>query len=296
METLTPYPINPNVASAVAMKRARHTLDGGCPSMAEQCRMAAQDAVIWQAALILEGRRSIITRSQTKLDKSKSYLNRGLTLASAHEARPWISPKFTACAGATETCIMACVGSRTGQGALPSSAIARIGRTIALHVDPVTWWRLYDAEIRREERKASKLGVALAFRVNIATDLTHIAGESKRRHPAVEHYDYTAILPAMRRNDGVHRVFSRKDGKQSRLAVDVVNRGMGVAVVFAVSARSGGPLPATWQGAPVIDGDYDDTWFARKPASGPFVVGLRVKGSKAQMAQAVASGFAVAAA
>ena len=75
----------------------------------------------------------------------------------------------------------------------------------------------------------------------------------------------------------------------------MLDEGIGVCVVFDVTARSKGPLPTTWRGYPVIDGDIDDLWFTRTPASGPFVVGLRVKATtKGQLAEAIASGFAVA--
>jgi len=73
----------------------------------------------------------------------------------------------------------------------------------------------------------------------------------------------------------------------------MLKEGRGVSVVF--DTRKGEPLPATWQGAPVIDGDINDLWFLRAPKSGAFVVGLRVKGANKQKKQAVDSGFAVAA-
>ena len=65
-----------------------------------------------------------------------------------------------------------------------------------------------------------------------------------------------------------------------------------MAVVFDIKKTDA--KPETWEGAPVIDGDLDDVWFARKPESGPFVVGLYLKGTKAQKAQARSTGFAVA--
>jgi hypothetical protein len=81
------------------------------PKMREQCKMKAFDAVTWQAALLLEGRRKLVTSSQTKLDKAQAtdtgYVNRGLTLSSAKEARPFIGGNFTACFGATVSCAFA---------------------------------------------------------------------------------------------------------------------------------------------------------------------------------------------
>ena len=272
-------------------------------TMADQCAMARDDraarAVCIQAALILEGKRPILTTKQTKLDKAQGdvtgYVNRGLTLATSREASPFVGSAFDACIGATDACRLACVGSRTGQGRLPSSAIARIGRTIALHVDPVTFWARYDREVEREQRRAERKGYRLAMRCNVASDHAHVAARSAATHPDVAHYDYTAIAANVRRDDGVRRVYSLKDGAQRRmLAKRMIDEGRGVAVVFAASARRKEPLPATWNGAPVIDGDLHDLWFLQAPASGPFVVGLRVKGDSAQVQAAIDAGFAVA--
>ena len=131
-------------------------------TMKTQCAMLREgrdlDAVAIQAALILEGKRKVLTTSQTKLDKangaSTGFINRGLTLATSREATPFIGSAFDACIGATEACRMACVGSRTGQGRLASSAIARIGRTIALFGATLEFWDRYDVEIERELRRA----------------------------------------------------------------------------------------------------------------------------------------------
>ena len=271
------------------------------PKMAEQCKMAPFDAVTWQAALILEGRRGVITRSQTKLDKAQStetgYINRGLTLSSAFEAAEFIDELkgYNACPGATDACIVACVGSRTGQGALPSSRIARIGRTLAMWYDSERFNALLDCEIASEAMRAAVFGVKLAFRFNVATDHWQLANECAERHPNVTFYDYSAIPNAVRSNGKVRRVYSRKDGKaRHKQALAMLSAGYGVAVVFDVDARTKAPLPKTWQGVPVIDGDTNDLWFLRAPKTGAFVVGLRVKGTKKQKQNSVELGFAVA--
>ena len=271
-------------------------------TMSTQCAMLREgrdlDAVAIQAALILEGKRKVLTTSQTKLDKangaSTGFINRGLTLATSREAAAFIGSWFDACIGATEACRMACVGSRTGQGRLASSAIARIGRTIALFGATLEFWARYDVEIERELKRAMKKGLRLAIRDNVASDHAHVAARSKAKHPTVEHYDYTAITSNMRRDDGVRRVYSLKDGAQRRvLAKRMLADGHGVAVVFAASARRKEALPKTWAGVPVIDGDLHDLWFLQAPQSGPFVVGLRVKGDNAQVKAARDAGFAV---
>lgn len=264
------------------------------PKMGEQCKMDPSLAIAWQAALILEGRRKVLTYSQTKLDKATEYVNRGLTMATATEAEPYMFKGYNACAGSTPSCVFACVGCNCGQGRLPSSKIARIGRTVAENVDLERFLQLYDYEVEAERLRSEAVdGKRLALRCNVSRDDARFAGESAKRHPLVEHYDYTAIPSSARLVDNVQRVYSRKDGaRRSELATKMLAEGFGVAVVFAASARRKDPLPDTWQGAPVIDGDVNDLWFTRAPKIGPYVVGLRVKGNLAQQVACVASGFA----
>ena len=75
------------------------------------------------------------------------------------------------------------------------------------------------------------------------------------------------------------------------IARTMLKDGYGISVVF--DTKKGEPLPKTWNGAPVIDGDINDLWFLRAPKSGAFVVGLHIKGTKAQQQKAKDSGFAV---
>jgi len=283
-----------------AIERLREQLRSGVqgPKMGQQTRMEPKAAVLWQAALILEGRRGIITRSQTKLDKASGtktgYVNRGLTLSSANEAAFIVGRGFTTCPNATASCRVACVGSKTGQGALPSSKIARIGRTLAMLADSERFNALLDYEIESERMRCAVFGFKLAFRFNVASDLWALANECAERNPLVTFYDYSAVPAAFDSPSGVRRVYSRKNGKASAArALGMLERGVGVSVVFAVSKKD--VLPLQWNGVPVIDGDINDLWFLRAPKSGAFVVGLRVKGSNKQKQQAIDSGFAVAA-
>ena len=299
VRSLSPFPLLADVAADVAAKVQAIREGARGPTMSQQCKMAPRDAATWQAALILTGRRKVHTSSQTKLDKAtetrSGYRNRGLTMATAFEASAFISGKWDACPGATDACRFACVGSQTGQGRLSSSLIARVGRTLAMLHDLDAFLACLDDEVSRLERAASRKGYRLAFRTNVSTDHPRLAAYLAEKHPSVDFYDYTAVMANMRRKDGVRRIYSRKDGRTEQ-TMRMLSEGHGVCVVFDVTARSKGPLPATWEGYDVIDGDIDDLWFTRAPDSGPFVVGLRVKATTAdQLQRTIASGFAVAA-
>ena len=292
--------MNPTKANTIALVLERIAdIEAGkpTPKMAEQCQMEPLDAVTWQAALIITGKRPLLTGSQSKLAKATGettgHVNRGLTLASADEAAPFLGKGWHACAGSTIACESVCVGSRQGQGKLPSSAIARIGRSIVLACFLDRFMAIIIAELLKAERSADRNGWKLAFRTNVATDHWQLAGQLATMFPGVLFYDYTAITSAVRANDGVARVYSRKDGRTKK-TLDMLRAGHGAAVVFDIPARSKGPLPTTWHGFPVIDGDIDDLWPLRAP-KGPFVVGLRVKGTKEEIQQARAIGFSVAA-
>ena len=260
-----------------------------------------RDAIASQAGMILAGHRRLITISQTKLSKASdktTYRNYGLTLSPADEARAYIagsSCRWTMCPGASEGCIPVCVGSETGQGRLDSSKIARIGRTLAYYVDPLRWWTRYTDELTVLRRRAHRAGDRLAFRANVASDSPRLAAYSRVCFPDIEWYDYTVILPALDREDGVHRVYSLKENR-IRQADKALSRGHGVAVVYRDQ------IPDYWRGHPVINGDVHDLFWLQArdarmraygtPDHGAYVVGLKLKGHRWQREHAIRTGFA----
>ena len=291
--------IKPKISKQIALLRSLIRDGIKKITLREQCTLDPDQAVAWQAALVLEGKRSVITRNQNKLSKSKgiNWINRGLTLSPANEADPYFVRTFNNCPFATDACILACVGAKTGQSKLPSSKIARIGRTLALNHDPRLFAELIKIEIDQENLERKKLEWItgeewwIAFRVNVASDnigLADTLSNAYAYNDPVKFYDYTVIPKAMTQNLGyVERVYSRKDSTNEGTCLDLLDRGYGIAAVFA------GDLPDTWKGYPVIDGDVNDLWFTRKPSEGGFVVGLKVKGSNAQKQACIDSGFAI---
>jgi hypothetical protein len=266
-------------------------------------------AVAWQAAMLANGKRGLLSVNQAKLDKSGKtigVLTVGLTMSPADEATPFIKG-HNACPGSTAACRAVCVGNATGQAAISAAMpfdghrLARIGRSVLRHLCR----DLFDARERSElasaRRKADRLGYGLAYRPDVATD--HQDGRDVDVDMV---YGYTAVSAAMRRDDGTLRAFSRKDTERSDgLARAWVAKGYPVAVVFAVA--KGEPLPKTWGMAPVIDGDLHDVWpMQDHPTTGEpisesygqhgVVVGLRAKyATKAQRETLIGSGFAVSA-
>jgi hypothetical protein len=105
----------------------------------------------------------------------------------------------------------------------------------------------------------------------------------------VQFYDYTKVPKPWERTRHAPNyalTFSRSESNEVACA-DALRNGVNVAVVF--STRKGQPLPATWQGVKVVDGDIDDLRFLDE--KGGVVVGLRAKG-KARRPE-VQGGFVV---
>jgi hypothetical protein len=94
-----------------------------------------------------------------------------------------------------------------------------------------------------------------------------------RAFPEVQFYDYTKHpKPWLRTLPNYHLTFSHS-GHNVADCLEALQHGINVAVVF--STRRGEPLPETWNGSPVIDGDLHDCRFLD---SAGVVVGLRAKG------------------
>ena len=272
-------------------------------------KRSPQLAIARQVAMLNDGHRKLLTVRQAKLDKSGKEINVltvALTMSPAHELGMFVRG-HNACRGATAGCIAACVGNATGQAAISARSefdghrLARMARGLFRLVLKDNFKRVLKRELDAAKRKADRLGFKLAYRPYVATDYQECCD-----HPGIDIvYGYTAVSSAMRKDDRTYRAFSRKETERSdQLARQWVDRGYPVAVVFAVA--KGQPMPATWNGAPVIDGDLHDVWpMQTHPTTGQpikdsygqhgVVVGLRYKyATNEQRDGIVSSGFAVA--
>lgn len=151
---------------------------------------------------------------------------------------------------------------------------------------------LAERQIASLANSAERLGLKLVIRLNGSTDIRWERiryGEGRRtlleRFPDVtfveytKHFDRLATAPA-----NLFLTFSRSETNDAE-ALAALQAGHNVAVVFGV--RDDEPLPATWNGWPVIDGTLHDL---RNLDPRNVVVGLRPKGAKAK---ADTSGFVV---
>ena len=204
-----------------------------------------------------------------KLGKSGTY---GLSLAAASLSGSW-----NVCRHSTEGCRGVCLWS-SGKGSLDSVQRGRVWKTRLLGSCPELFLRALCDELRGvlARRPLDSLGRRFGrvpVRLNVLSDLPY-----ERFAPALftdptlracQWYDYSKN-PTRTPPANYHLTFSASE-RTTDLVAAAGHYGT-VAVVF--STRRGAPLPATWEGLPVHDGDVSDSRW--KDAEG--IIGLRAKG------------------
>lgn len=228
---------------------------------------------------------AILSTSNTKIQKGEKsgYKTAGIHLA------PHKLSGYNTCLAASNGCSAACLNT-AGMGVYSTVQAARIKKTKLFFEDRENFMNTLIKEIRSMIKKADKLGMKAAFRLNLTSD---IAWESVKHEgltimemfPDVQFYDYTKIPKRMlmftrgELPDNYHLTFSRSESNENHVDI-IMACGGNVAVVFR------GKLPNTYKGKLVIDGDIDDLRFLDPKG---VVVGLVEKGR----AKKDASGFVV---
>lgn len=241
--------------------------------------------------LVHRGREYVVRRlladgdSNAKLLKSnragRGYRTFGLSLAPADASG------YQMCASSSPGCRAACLFHQ-GRAKWPTAVVARVAKTVAF-VEHREWFEeRLRLDVALAVRHCRKHDLIPAIRLNVVSDVQWEAVFPWlfTRYEEVQYYDYTKhARRALKfaRGGGpanYHLTFSRSEVNDQD-AQAVLAAGGNVAVVF----RSP-PLPATWCGYPVVDGDRTDLRFLD---GANVVVGLKAKGT----AKDDASGFVV---
>jgi hypothetical protein len=200
-------------------------------------------------------------------------------------------PPIHNCPGASAGCIKACL-VRSGnalqyQGVNDGRAI----RTLRFAHDRDAFMRTIVRNIESLVRKAERDGSRPAVRLNGTSDIPWhtipvVRNKQTFAHvfdafPEVTFYDYTKVPGGGRPLSNHYVTFSLSEDND-RIAYRRLLSGRNVAVVFDVKANK--PLPKTFHGFPVIDGDRHD-WRFLDPQG--VIVGLRAKA----LAKTDATGF-----
>lgn len=252
--------------------------------LAVMCRAIARqriaDATRPDGLLIWSKLPNLVT-SNPKLDKTPDGLE---VLAAGFAGAPSWASGYNMCSNASDGCGTVCLfGSGHGQRHMMHNGlhpvwIARIVRTILWMEYRDQFKKRLVKEIAAHERKAHRMGAIPAFRGNIMTDIKWetLYPEMFQMFPDVVFYDY-----AKDPNRDVSHIpnysltFSRSE--RNDMFTDMMfDKGMNVTVVVRV--KKGQPLPTTFRGRKMIDGDLHD--FRPADPAGVWV-GLRPKGKDA---------------
>jgi hypothetical protein len=193
----------------------------------------------------------------------------GLSLA-PHRESGW-----NVCPNSTPECRSGCV-SYAGHGGRNSVQDVRRMRTRFLKEHPAAAIGVIIGEINRAARKHGQIAVRLNTFSDIAWEL---AAPSLFDIPNVHYYDYTKRWDRTS-TDAYWLTYSRSELTADADIVEACANGGNVAVIFGGIAlpwqgRPAAPLPMSWLGIPVIDGDTTDARYADRRG---VIVGLRAKG------------------
>lgn len=211
------------------------------------------------------------TNAKTAKNELLTYI---MYLAPFTTASKGLRKKFNLCIKASKGCIKACLFS-AGMGVFSSVIKARIAKALFLIKDRQGFcWQLFG-----ELEKLSRLGKPIAIRLNGTSDMDFVSICKTQLNynildfPNLRYYDYTKIIgKALKYKDCPNYTvtFSRSETNENDCLTALAN-GINVAVVFDHTK----PLPSTYLGYPVIDGDVADDLMLKHSS---VILGLRAKG------------------
>lgn len=181
---------------------------------------------------------------------------------------------YEVCPGRSEGCTNLCLYT-AGMGAFSNVQLARIAKTKQFFEDRDTFLDQLRKDIKALVKKAKKLNMVPAIRLNGTSDIEWTRFSLMSEFPDVQFYDYTKVLNRLSKDipANYHLTFSQHE-KNAFQVITALNSGFNAAVVF--STKKGEELPKEWNGFPVVDGDETDLRFL--DPKGGYVVGLRAKG------------------
>ena len=192
---------------------------------------------------------------------------------------------FNTCPKATEGCKAACLNT-AGRGGMfkkgeSTNMIqeARIRKTKMFYEHRQDFMLALKKDIELAIKQSKKLGLIPVIRLNGTSDLSWekydmIPGQNVFEcFPDIQFYDYTKILG--RKVKGIanyNLTFSAADGNDADV-YSAISQGYNIATVFGIKKTL--PMPETYMGRPVFNGDESDLRFLDPKG---VVVGLYAKG------------------
>jgi hypothetical protein len=186
---------------------------------------------------------------------------------------------YETCPKRTQGCTAACLNT-AGRGGMfkkgeTTNMIqqARIRKTKMFFEDRENFLATLESDIRKAIKQAEKKGLIPVFRLNGTSDIAWEKYGIIQKFPDVQFYDYTKILG--RKVNGLanyHLTFSDADGNDDDV-LKAFEQGYNVATVFGIKKSQ--PMPETYNGVSVFNGDESDLRFLDPKG---VVVGLYAKG------------------
>jgi len=196
---------------------------------------------------------------------------------------------YETCAKRTAGCTAGCL-NLAGRGGMfkrgeSTNVIqeARKRKTRLFFEDRGTFMALLVKDIELAIKQSKRLGLIPVFRLNGTSDLSFEKYEVVRNQKLfrnifsafaeVQFYDYTKVLGRkVTAIENYHLTFSAADGNDADV-VKAIQQGYNIATVFGIKKTL--PMPETYLGLPVFNGDESDLRFLDPKG---VVVGLYAKG------------------
>jgi hypothetical protein len=209
----------------------------------------------------------------------QGYMTYILHLAPANLSGYETCPKRTA--GCTAACLnTAGRGGMFKPGGTNTIQEARKRKTRMFYENRIEFFDQLIDDIFAAIRQSKKKGLIPVFRLNGTSDLSfekyEVTADGKNifeLFPEVQFYDYTKILGRKVKNiPNYHLTFSAADGNDADV-LKAIAQGYNVATVFGLKKTE--PMPETYNGRPVFNGDESDLRFLDPKG---VIVGLYAKG------------------
>jgi hypothetical protein len=196
---------------------------------------------------------------------------------------------YETCPKRTAGCTSACLNTAGRGGMFKRGEFtnviqkARIRKTKMFFEDRITFMNLLVKDIELGIKQSKRLGLIPVFRLNGTSDLAFEKYEVNRNgqtysnifyaFPEVTFYDYTKILGRkIKMVPNYSLTFSAADGNDADVYA-AIQQGYNVATVFGLKKTE--PMPDSYMGRPVFNGDESDLRFLDPKG---VVVGLYAKG------------------
>jgi len=232
-------------------------------------------------------------KMNTKIGKNKNdnYLIFSLNLKPAEIE---IDGKIKdVCPWRTKGCTLACVGTN-GHFQMKNGAAykAQVRRTTMFFKERALFFATLLAEMDNARKQATRKDATAVFRLNAYSDINWGKLSSKWTGNSLHEtfsdclfYDYTKDRKKALTNtvENYSLVYSHHEETSLKDSLELVENGQNVSIIFE-------EIPETFHGMPVFNGDKDDNRFLDPKGH---IIGLKFKGNKKKLLQAIADGFCI---